>query len=150
MDALLAFLSSTGYIGMFIAAFLAGSVFPLNSEIILSALMAAGLDTWLLVIYATIGNVLGGMFNYGIGCLGRMEWIERYLGVDKKRLDRAQRFMAGRGAWMGFFAFFPFIGEAITVVLGLTRASIPISLISMTIGKALRYIILAGGLSAFF
>jgi len=150
MDALLAFLSSSGYIGMFVAAFLAGSVFPLNSEIILSALMAAGLDTSLLVIYATIGNVLGGMFNYGIGRLGRMEWIERYLGVDQKKLDRAQRFMAGRGAWMGFFAFFPFIGEAITVVLGLTRASIPISLISMTVGKALRYIVLVGGLSFIF
>jgi len=135
---------------MFIAAFLAGSVFPLNSEIILSALMAAGLDASLLVIYATIGNVLGGMFNYGIGRLGRMEWIERYLGVDQKKLDRAQRFMGGRGAWMGFFAFFPFIGEAITVVLGLTRASIPISLISMTVGKALRYIVLVGGLSFIF
>lgn len=150
MDALLEFLSSSGYIGMFIAAFLAGSVFPLNSEIILSALVAAGLNSWLLVIYATIGNVLGGMFNYGIGRLGRMDWIERYLGVDKKKLDRAQRFMAGHGAWMGFFAFIPFIGEAITVVLGLTRASIPISIISMTIGKGLRYVILAGGLSMLF
>lgn len=150
MDALLEFLSSSGYIGMFIAAFLAGSVFPLNSEIILSALVAAGLNSWLLVIYATIGNVLGGMFNYGIGRLGRMDWIERYLGVDKKKIDRAQRFMSGHGAWMGFFAFIPFIGEAITVVLGLTRASIPISLLSMTIGKGLRYVALAGGLSMIF
>lgn len=148
MDALLEFLLSNGYIGMFVAAFLAGSVFPLNSEIILGGLMAAGLDKWNLVIYATIGNVLGGMFNYGIGRLGRMDWIERYVGVDKKKLDKAQRFMSGHGAWMGFFAFIPFLGEAITVVLGLTRASIPISIVSMTLGKGLRYVAIVGGLSA--
>ena len=50
--------------------------------------------------------------------------------------------MAGRGAWMGFFAFVPILGSAITIVLGLMRANIPISLTSISIGKFLRYVVL--------
>lgn len=100
-----------------------------------------------LVIYGSIGNVLGSMFNYGVGRMGKMEWIEKYLHVKKESLDKAERFMAGRGAWMGFFAFLPLLGSAITIVLGLTRANIPISILSITIGKVLRYVLLVYGLS---
>ena len=85
------------------------------------------------------------MFNYGVGRMGKMEWIEKYLHVKKKSLDKAERFMAGRGAWMGFFAFLPLLGSAITIVLGLTRANIPISILSITIGKVLRYVLLVYG-----
>jgi membrane protein YqaA with SNARE-associated domain len=55
--------------------------------------------------------------------------------------------MEGRGAWMGFFAFVPVLGSAITIVLGLMRANIPISLLSITIGKFLRYVLLVYGAS---
>lgn len=111
MDSLIEILTNYGYVGMLISAFLAGSIFPLSSEVVMLALLAAGLDPWQLVIYGTIGNVLGSMLNYGIGMLGRIDWIEKYLHVNKKELDRAKRFMAGRGAWMGFFSFLPVIGE---------------------------------------
>lgn len=136
-----------GYWGMLVAAFLAGSFFPFSSEAVMLGLLAAGLKTEPLIIYGTIGNVLGSMFNYGVGCLGKLEWIERYLHVKKKDLDRAQRFMAGRGAWMGFFAFLPIIGSAITICLGLMRANIFITVTSITIGKLLRYIVLMAGVS---
>ena len=75
-----------------------------------------------------------------VGRLGKLDWIEHYLHVKKSSLDKAEHFMAGHGAWMGFFAFLPFLGSAITIVLGLMRASIIISLTSITIGKFLRYI----------
>ena len=65
-------------------------------------LLAAGLDPWLLIIYGTIGNVAGGMFNYTVGHMGKLEWIEKYLHVSQESLDKATRFMGGRGAWMGF------------------------------------------------
>ena len=111
------------------------------------ALLAAGLNPWLLIVYGTIGNVAGGMFNYAIGRQGKMEWIEQYLHVKRKDLDRAEKFMAGHGAWMGFFAFVPILGSAITIVLGLMRANITISFISITIGKFLRYVLLIYGAS---
>ena len=147
MGYIIDFLINWGYWGMLVSAFLAGSFIPFSSEVVMSGLQAAGLDPIPLVIYGSIGNVLGSLFNYGVGRLGKMEWIEKYLHVKKEKLDQAERFMAGRGAWMGFFAFIPILGSAITIVLGLTRANIIISTISITIGKVLRYILLVYGLS---
>lgn len=150
MDFLIDFLISYGYLGMLLSAFLAGSFLPFSSEAVMLGLLAAGLDGWQLIVYGTVGNVIGGMFNYFIGRLGRLDWIEKYLHVKKKDLDRAQRFMAGHGAWMGFFAFLPILGSAITILLGFMRANIPISLTSITIGKFLRYVLLVYGAQMLF
>lgn len=150
MDIIIDFLTGYGYWGMLLAAFLAGSFFPFSSEAVIVGLAAAGLEPWPLAVYATIGNVLGGLFNYGVGRLGKPEWIERYLHVKPESLAKAERFMAGRGAWMGFFAFLPILGSAITIVLGLMRANFVISFISISLGKFLRYVLLIYGVSMLF
>ncbi|MCH5306674.1 MAG: DedA family protein [Prevotella sp.] len=147
MDGIIALLVSYGYWGILITAFVAGSFFPFSSEAVMTGLLAAGLEPWKLIVYGTIGNVAGGMFNYFVGRQGKLEWIEKYLHVNQQDLDRATRFMAGRGAWMGFFAFVPILGSAITIALGLMRANIPISLTSMALGKFLRYVLLIYGAS---
>lgn len=144
MDSITNFLLDYGYWGMLVAAFLAGSFFPFSSEAVMLGLLATGLKPVPLVVYGTIGNVGGSMFNYYIGSLGKIEWIEKYLHVKKSSLEKAEKFMNGRGAWMGFFAFLPFIGSAITILLGYSRANKAISLLSITTGKLLRYIILIG------
>ncbi|MBQ8488034.1 MAG: DedA family protein [Prevotella sp.] len=149
MDAITTFLTGYGYFGMFVASLLAGSVLPFSSEAVMVGLMAAGLDPWQLALYGTIGNVMGSMFNYWVGHMGKVEWFERYLHVKPKDMERAERFMAGRGAWMGFFAFLPVIGSAITILLGLMRSNIVITLISITMGKIFRYIILIYGAGLF-
>ena len=142
MEWIVDLLTGYGYWGMLLAAFLAGSFFPFSSEAVMVALMATGLDPWQLMIYGTIGNVLGSVVNYSVGRMGKLEWIEKYLHVKKKDLDKAERFMAGRGAWMGFFAFLPVLGSAITILLGLMRSNIVICLISITLGKIFRYLVL--------
>lgn len=147
MDTFIELLITWGYWGLLVAAFLAGSVLPFSSEAVLVALQAAGLDPWGLVIYATIGNTIGGTMNYCIGRLGKMEWIEKYLHVKKSDLDRAQRFMAGRGAWMGCCSIIPVIGDAVTVALGLMRANPVIALGSMTACKFLRYVAIMYGVN---
>lgn len=149
MDWIIEFLSGYGYLGMLLAAFLAGSFFPFSSEAVMVALMATGLDPWQLMVYGTIGNVLGSVFNYSVGRMGKLEWIEKYLHVKKKDLDKAERFMAGRGAWMGFFAFLPVLGSAITILLGLMRANVVITFVSITLGKIFRYVILIYGAGLF-
>mgnify|MGYP002860675104 CR=1 FL=1 len=145
MDFVINFLLQYGYVGMLLAAFLAGSFFPFSSEAVMVGLMATGLDPWMLMVYGTIGNVLGSVFNYGVGRMGKLEWVEKYLHVKQKDLDKAERFMKGRGAWMGFFAFLPVLGSAITILLGFMRANIVITFISITLGKLFRYIILIYG-----
>lgn len=150
MDSLTELLISGGYWGMLVAAFLAGSFFPFSSEAVMLALLAAKLDAWQLIVFGTIGNVLGSVVNYGVGHMGKLEWIERYLHVSKESLERAKHFMGGHGAWMGFFAFLPLLGSAITIVLGLMRANIPVTFLSITAGKFLRYVLLVYGVSFFF
>ena len=149
MDAIINFLTGYGYTGMLLAAFLAGSIFPFSSEMVMAGLMATGLDPIKLAFYGTVGNVLGSAFNYGVGRMGKVEWFEKYLHVNQKDLDRAERFMAGRGAWMGFFAFLPLLGSAITILLGLMRSNVVITFIAITLGKIFRYIILIYGVGLF-
>ena len=147
IEAITTFLVSYGYMGMLIAAFLAASILPFSSEAVMVGLQAAGLDPVALIAYGTIGNVLGSMFNYTIGRLGKMEWIEKYLHVKKEDLDKAHKFMAGKGAWMGLLSVIPVIGDVITVALGLMRANVVIVVISVTISKLARYMLLVYGAS---
>ena len=141
------FLLGWGCWGMLVSAFLAGSFLPFSSEAVMLGLMAVGVEPWSLVAYATVGNVAGGMFNYWVGHFGRLDWIEKYLHVKKEDLDKAHKFMAGKGAWMGLLSVIPVIGDVITVALGLMRANVVIVVISVTISKLARYMLLVYGAS---
>ena len=134
---------------MFVASFIAGSVFPFSSEAILTALQLAGLDPLHLFIAATTGNVGGSMFNYGIGRLGKMEWIKKYLHVDPIKVERTERWMERYGAWIGILCFLPILGSVVAVTLGFTRANPWLSLFTITIGKATRYALLIYAVSMF-
>ena len=127
---------------MLVASFIAGSVFPLSSEVVLTGLMLAGLNPLYLFIAASIGNIGGSMFNYGIGTLGKMEWIERYLHVEREKMQRAQLWIQRYGVWMGLFCSLPFIGSVIAVTLGFTRTNPWLCLLTITLGKVFRYAVL--------
>ena len=88
MEALQQALIDYGYWGMFLSAILAGSVVPFSSEVVMLGLMAAGLDRWPLIIWATVGNVLGALLTYYMGRLGRIDWIEKYCHVKREKLDK--------------------------------------------------------------
>lgn len=138
LDALISY----GYIGMFIAAFIAGSVFPFSSEAVMTGLQLAGTPVIPLFLSATIGNVLGSMFNYWVGSLGDPAKIEKFTHVKPEKMDRVLKFMQGHGAWLGFFTFLPILGSVLSVSLGYLRANVWITLLSITIGKSLRYAVL--------
>lgn len=143
MDAVIDFLINWGYVGMFLAAFLAGSVFPFSSEVVLAALVhpSTGLSPVICILAATLGNLLGGMTCYWLGHLGKMAWLEKYFHVKREKVERMQAYLKNRGAYMAFFAFLPILGSVITIALGFLRANIYIVVVSMVAGKLLRYII---------
>lgn len=130
---------------MLISAFLAGSFFPFPSEAVMLGLLAVGADPVGLFIWGSIGNVAGSMFNYCMGWLGKVAWIEKYLHVKKADIDKTMKFMEGKGAWMGLLAVVPLMGSVLTVTLGLMRARWTIVLLSVTIGKVVRYLLLLFG-----
>ena len=105
------FLIEYGYIGVFIASFLAATVLPFSSEVVLTGVLLAGAAYWPCMIAATLGNFLGGMSCYWLGMLGKVEWIEKYLKLDAVKLQKVQDWIKGKGSWMGFFVFLPISGS---------------------------------------
>ena len=138
MEALQQALIDYGYWGMLLSAILAGSVVPFSSEVVMLGLLAAGLEKWPLIIWATVGNVLGAILTYYMGRLGRIDWIEKYFHVKKEKLDKTQLWLQGKGAWVAFWGFIPVFGNVLLIALGLMRSNIPITFSSMTAGKFLR------------
>lgn len=140
-----------GYFGMFLAALLAGSLVPFSSEAVMGALLiATDMDPVLTVVAATIGNIAGSMFNYSLGRLGDLEKVSKWLKIKPKRMEKAQRWVNQRGVWVGFFCFLPILGTAIAFVLGMMRTDLLKTLIAISAGKLLRYIIVASTVEALF
>jgi|SRR5574344_336888 membrane protein YqaA with SNARE-associated domain len=142
MEYIVAFLLKYGYGGMFAASFLAGSFFPFSSEAVMTGLRLAGLSVWPLVGFATVGNTLGGLFNYGVGRLGKEEWIYHLFRVKAERMEQSERFVHRYGAWMGLLSWLPILGSVITIAMGTLRINIWKSTTTIMVGKAARYILL--------
>ena len=141
MEGFIQLLVEWGYAGLFMAGFISGSIFPFSSEVVLAMLYHAGIDPVGAVAAATAGNTLGGMTCYWMGMMGKAEWF-RKVGVSEEKLQKAQRWVAGRGAWMGFFGFLPGIGEALAIALGLMRSNVWTTTGAMFLGKLLRYVLI--------
>ena len=90
MDAIVDFFIDWGYWGLFLSAFVAGSILPFSSEVVMTVLVQMGLDPMLCLISASVGNTFGGVFCYWLGYLGKMEWIERWLKVKKSLWTRSR------------------------------------------------------------
>ena len=138
-------LEHLGYLGLFLASFLAATILPFGSEVVFAGVIAGGLNVWTCIIIATIGNSLGGMTCYWIGTLGKVEWIEKYMKIKHERIVKVQNWLYGKGAIMSFFVFLPGIGDPIAVALGFMRANIWLVVIFMTLGKFLRYVVVGFG-----
>ena len=67
MDAFVQLMTDWGYVGMLLTAFLAGSLIPFSSELVLTGLLSLGLNPIGILIAATIGNTMGGMTCYWLG-----------------------------------------------------------------------------------
>lgn len=139
MDAFIQLLVDYGSLGMFVAAFLAGSFFPFSSEVVMTALFLAGTPSLDLLVWGTLGNVLGSLFNYGVGSLGREEWITRYCKVTPEKLERGRNYVRCYGPLAGLLGWVPLLGSVVTVALGFMRANIYLSMLYIAIGKFVRY-----------
>lgn len=136
-----------GYIGLFLASFLAATILPFGSEFVFVGLIAAGLNGWSCVAVASVGNWMGGMTNYYLGSLGKTQWIEKYLKVKQEKIEKMQHWLEGKGAAMAFFSFLPVVGDIIALALGYMRANVYIVNISMFAGKFIRYVLIMYGVS---
>ncbi len=137
------FLSELGYAGLFIAAFLAATILPLSSELVLSALLVSGLSPTTLVLIATLGNVLGSLLNYMLGYWASLGIVKKWLKYSESEFLRAEQRFKKYGILALLFAWMPIIGDPITVVAGILRVHLIWFLILVTTGKLLRYIVIS-------
>lgn len=135
------------YLTLFFSAFLAATLLPLGSEVLLLSLAASGDSLWLLWIWATAGNTLGSMVNYGLGRYFLHYQHLRWFPFKSDRLHTSQRWFQRYGYWSLLFAWLPILGDALTFIAGMMRLSFIGFCILVAIGKGIRYGILLGGLS---
>ncbi|MDR3127050.1 MAG: VTT domain-containing protein [Tannerellaceae bacterium] len=135
MESLIAY----GYAGIFVAAFLAATILPFSSEVVLTGVLLAGGDSWTSFAAALAGNSLGGMTCYWLGRCGKTHWIVKYLRMKPATLQKVERWVQNRGLWAAFFVFLPGVGDFIAVALGILRGNACWVAAFMVAGKALRY-----------
>ena len=131
------------YGGLFIAAFLAATIFPAQSEAGLATLiLVSPASVTLLVATASLGNVLGSVVNWYLG-----RGIYRFTGerwfLKNTRLSRATSWYSRYGRWSLLLSWLPIIGDPLTVVAGIMREPLLRFMLIVGIAKTGRYIVVA-------
>ena len=129
--------------GLFLAALIAATLLPAQSEAVLVALLLDGGDPVLLVAVATAGNVLGSLVNWWLGLQVQRFQGRRWFPVSPARLERAQAWYRRYGRWSLLLSWAPVIGDPITLAAGVMREPLRVFLPLVFIAKGMRYIVLA-------
>ena len=131
------------YLSLFIISFLAATILPFSSELTLAGLMAtSNYDNLLLLIVASLGNVLGSVVNWALGFYSRNLSIKKWFPFKEDQIEKSSIWFNKFGRWSLLFAWVPFIGDPLILAAGLLRVKFLEFLILVTIGKVSRYIVI--------
>ncbi|WP_449192060.1 YqaA family protein [Thauera sp.] len=135
---------SAAYIGLFVAAFGAATLLPLQSEAVLVGLLVnAAHPPWALVIVASAGNVLGSVVNWLLGRYLERWRAYRWFPVRSDQLEKAQARYHRYGRWSLLLSWVPVIGDPLTVLAGVMREPLWSFVLIVAVAKAGRYIFIA-------
>lgn len=138
-DLLLDFLLVSG------SAFLAATVLPFYSEIVLLAKVAQRPELWFwLTLVASVGNTAGACVNWWMGRYLLHFQERRWFPVNRAQLERGQRWFQRYGVWSLLLSWAPVGGDALTIIAGIMRVHFMLFLGLVFVGKALRYFALVG------
>lgn len=136
-------------LGLFLAALLAATLVPAQSEAVLAGLiLAGGHPVWLLVLVASLGNVLGSVVNWGLGRFAAAHVGARWFPVSPRRLDQAAGWYHRWGRLSLLGAWLPVVGDPLTLAAGVLREPLWSFLALVTLAKVGRYLVLAGAVTA--
>lgn len=127
-------------ISLFSSSFLAATIFPLYSEAVLIALYNLGNhNPLILLVVATIGNVLGSCVNFVLGRYLVHFQDRKWFFISPRKMQKYSNFYQRFGIWSLLFAWLPVIGDPLTFLAGTFKVNFWIFLALVTIGKFLRY-----------
>jgi membrane protein DedA with SNARE-associated domain len=123
------FLTSAGYAALILFAVLEAACIPISSEITFGfagVLAYEGhLNLALVIIIGSLAELAGSYASYYVGRKGGKPLVRRfgrYVLVGESDVDRAERFLAGRGRWAIIVGrMIPFVRAFISIVAGLVR-----------------------------
>ncbi|MGI1679963.1 MAG: DedA family protein [Cellvibrionaceae bacterium] len=137
---------------LFCSSFLAATILPFYSEVVLVSLLAESSASqtgssvksfpWSLWIVATLGNTLGAVFNWILGRYFLHFQDRRWFPFTSEKLDRSQRWFQKYGVWCLLFSWLPIVGDVFTFAAGVMRVNITTLFVLSGVGKGLRYAIL--------
>jgi membrane protein YqaA with SNARE-associated domain len=128
------------YLLLFASAFLAATILPFYSEVMLYALLREGGNPLILVVVATLGNTLGAVVNWVLGLYLLRFQDRRWFYFSRRQIESAQRWYQRYGFWSLLMAWLPIGGDALTLIGGIMRVRLWLFLLLVGTGKALRYV----------
>lgn len=126
---------------LFFSAFISSTLFPGGSEAVLAYLATnQTYSLLLLVVVATLGNTLGAMTSWGIGRLISLRYSAVQLSKEsqQKAVARLQKY----GSPILLLSWLPVVGDPLCVAAGWLRIHWLQSLLFITVGKLLRYLVI--------
>ena len=131
------------YLSLFGISFLAATILPFSSELTLVGLIStSNYDNLSLLIFASFGNVLGSVFNWGLGFYARNLTIKKWFPFKETQIERSSKWFSKFGKWSLLFAWVPIVGDPLTFAAGLLRVRFFDFIILVAIGKVSRYLII--------
>ncbi|MAR91388.1 MAG: hypothetical protein CML06_11005 [Pseudomonadales bacterium] len=124
---------------LFLSAFLAATLLPFYSEVVLVTLLLEGKPVFGLWLAATVGNTLGAAVNWAMGRYLLHFQDRRWFPFKVDKLHRAQAWFQRYGSWSLLLAWLPVGGDALTFIAGIMRVRLWVLLLLSGIGKGLRY-----------
>ena len=132
------------YAGLFGASLLAATILPAQSEVVLfGMLLTDHYQSWLLVLVASLGNILGSVINYILGSLIAKFEHRPWFPVKRDTIARAEKWYHHYGKWSLLLSWAPVIGDPLTIVAGVLRESFFVFLALVSLAKVARYIAVA-------
>jgi len=132
-----------GYWGLFLSAFLAGSVIPFGAELLLGVLLYQGFPLFPLILVATLGNWLGGYTAFFMGYYTRWDLLEKYFKITPTRLEQFTWKDRFAPELLALLCWIPILGSIILISLGIMQSSILKTGVFMFIGRLVRYFVWA-------
>lgn len=138
------------YGGLFVAAFVAATLLPAQSEAVLAGLIVnGGYSLALLVVVATIGNVLGSLVNWVLGRQVKRFKDRRWFPASPTALARAENWYRRYGRWSLLLSWVPIIGDPLTLVAGTLKEPLWSFLALVSVAKLTRYLAVAAAAQRF-
>lgn len=132
----------TAYLIVAASAFLAATLLPFYSEIVLVPFLIEGKDPMLLWIVATLGNTLGAVVNWVLGRFMLHYQHRSWFPIKQQQLVRAQKWFQHYGVWSLLFAWLPVGGDALTFIAGIMRVKFLLFFLLTGAGKGARYAVI--------